>query len=186
MLRVLVPLSLTLVGCQDFFTLHAQAREVCQHSSGQRFVVPSEVRERFAQLPPEMQGQSLEVSKTFEFDISAKLPPEVKSMVDAHFALSSVRLTAVEGSADLGFVEEAHVTLTPTAAGLTPRTFDYEREDPEARQIRWNGEAFDVGAYLEAGSLKYEVSLRGTMPPEDVMVDIDACASVDVAIEPLQ
>lgn len=176
--------ALFLVGCRDdWFFLEAKAVAVCQHLPGQRFQVPADVREQYARLPPAMQ-QGLELERTFDFDVKAELPPEAGAMLEAHFALTSVRLTTVNAADDLGFVDEAHVQLQPQpSSGLAARVFDYVRTEAAPRSIHWSGEAFDVAAYVQSGHLEYTVSLVGSLPPGDVLVDLDACAEVAVKLD---
>lgn len=179
---LLMVAGLVLAGCNPFF-LEAEATSVCQHLSNQHFQVPSDVRAQVALLPPEMQ-RGVAVSRTFDFDVSAQLPPELQEMVDMRFALTSVKITAVEGSTDLGFVDEAHLSLAPAASsGLEARQFDYLRTETAPRIVSWNGDAFDVAAYLESGSLRYVVSLVGTLPTGDVTVDVDACAEAALRLD---
>ncbi|MFO0594049.1 MAG: hypothetical protein U0228_02060 [Myxococcaceae bacterium] len=177
---LLVACVLFVAGCDDPLQVQLQAASVCQHLTGQKFVIPDDVRAQVAMLPPELQ-HGVSVSRTFDFDVKAKLPPELKDLVDSHVALTSIRITAAQGSADLGFVDEAHVTLQPAAGtGLTERQFDYVRTEAAPRTVEWQGDAFDVAAYLESGNLKYLVTLVGTLPAGDVVVDIDACAAASV------
>lgn len=176
--------ALFLVGCSaDPFFLEAKAVAVCQHLPGQRFRVPADVREQYARLPPAMQ-QGLEFERTFDFDVKAELPPETGAMLEAHFALTSVRMTTVNATDDLGFVDEAQLQVQPQASsGLVARVFDYARTEAAPRSIHWSGEAFDVAAYMQSGHLTYTVSLVGSLPPGDVLVDIDACAEVAVKLD---
>jgi hypothetical protein len=182
----LLAAAFLMLGCGSPFFLEAKATAVCQHLPAQRFQVPSELREQLARLPPSA-SQGLALEHTFDFDVSAQLPPEVKDMVQSHFALTSVRLTVVNPGDDLGFVDEAHLQLLPAAAsGLEARKFDYVRAEPTPHTVSWNGQAFDVGAYLESGNLKYSVSLVGSLPPGDIVVDVDACAEASVRVDYLQ
>ena len=48
--------------------------EVCQHLENQRFPIPADLRAQLMQLPPEMR-HGFEVSRAFDFDVAAKLPP---------------------------------------------------------------------------------------------------------------
>jgi hypothetical protein len=176
--------ALVLVGCDNPFFLEAKAAAVCQHLPGQRFQVPAELRAQLARLPADAQ-HSLALERTFDFDVSAQLPPELKDLVQSRLALTSVRLTVVNPADDLGFVDEAHLQLQPSAAsGLEARAFDYTRAEAAPRAISWNGQAFDVAAYLESGNLKYSVSLVGSLPAADeVVVDVDACAEATVRLD---
>lgn len=180
----LLAAALLFVGCSDdLFFLEATAAAVCQHLPGQRFEVPAEVREQYARLPSAMQ-QGIELERTFDFDVKAQLPPETEAMMETHFALTSIRLTTVNAADDLGFIDEAHLQLKPQAAsGLEERVFDYVRTEAAPRSVHWNGEAFDVAEYVQSGNLKYTVSLVGSLPPGDVLVDIDACAEVAVKLD---
>lgn len=173
-----------LASCSaDPFFLEARAAAVCQHLPAQRFQVPSAVREQYAQLPLAMQ-QGVELERTFVFDLRAEVPPETAAMMEAHFALTSIRLTTTNAADDLGFVEEAHLQLEPQAAsGLSARTFDYVRTEAAPRSVSWSGEAFDVAGYVQSGSLAYAVSLVGALPPGDVVVDLEACAEVAVKLD---
>jgi hypothetical protein len=180
----LVVCGLLLVGCaNDPFFLEAKATEVCQHLPNQPFRVPSELREQYARLPPAMQ-QGLQLERTFDFDVSANLPPETAAMLDSRFALTSIRMATVNPDEHLGFIDEARLELHPgERTGLRSRDFEYVRTEAAPRAVSWNGEAFDVAAYLESGSLKYTVYLVGSLPPGDVVVDIDACAQVAVKVD---
>lgn len=175
--------ALLLLGCDDPFFLEAKSAAVCQFLPAQRFHVPAEVREQLALLPPgATQGLSLE--RTFDFDVSAQLPPELADLVNAHVALTSVRMTVVDPAQSLGFVEEAHLHLEPDpASGLEARSFDYTRTEAAPRSVSWNGQAFDVAAYLESGTLRYSVALVGSLPPGDVVVDLEACAAATVRLD---
>ncbi|MDP2272731.1 MAG: hypothetical protein Q8N23_09090 [Archangium sp.] len=180
----LVFAALVFAGCaEDPFFLEAKSVAVCQHLPAQRFQVPGELREQYARLPPAMQ-QGLELQRTFDFDVSSELPSETAAMLESRFALTSISLSVVNREDHLGFIDEAHLQLQPGASsGLEERGFDYVRTEAEPRAIAWNGSAFDVAAYLESGNLKYTVSLVGSLPPGDVLVDIDACAEVKVKLD---
>lgn len=175
--------ALLLVGCDDPFSLEVKAAAVCQYLPAQHFKVPLEVREQLANLPAGA-SQTLELERTFDFDVSAQLPPELRDMVNARIALTSVRMSVSNPADDLGFVEEAHLHLQPDpASGLESRVFDYTRTEAAPRSVSWSGQAFDVAAYLESGNLKYSVSLVGTLPPGDIVVDIEACAEATVTVD---
>lgn len=172
--------AVLLVGCaQDPFFLEARAVEVCQHLPAQRFSVPP----GYSALPAGMQ-LGLELERTFDFEVTAQLPPETAEMLESQFALTSVRLTVVNPEDHLGFVDSARLQLQPeNGSGLEPRVFTYVRKEEAPRAVGWAGEAFDVAKYLESGTLKYTVSLLGSLPPGDVLVDVDACAEVKVKID---
>lgn len=175
-----------LLGCSfDPFVLEARAAAVCQHLPAQRFEVPSSLREQYALLPAGMQ-RGLELERTFLFDVRPELSPEAEAMLEARFALTSVRLTTVNEAEHLGFLEEAHLRLQPPAAsGLEARTFDYVRTEAAPRTISWNGEAFDLADALGSGTLAYSVALVGSLPPGDVVVDLEACAQAAVTLDAL-
>jgi hypothetical protein len=176
-------LLVVLAGCDDPFFVKAKAASVCQHLTNQRFGIPADVRAQLAQLPPELQ-RGYEVSRVFDFDVSAQLPPELSQLLKSRVALTSIKITAPQGAGSLSFVDEAHVTLQPRAeSGLESRQFDYLRTEAEPRQVSWSGEAFDVAAYLESGNLRYLVSLVGTLPEGEVVVDIEACAEAQVTLD---
>ena len=181
----LFPLAVWLLAGCGRPLLEATAT-VCQHLPAQRFTLPAGIVQPYAQLPPELRrGVSLE--HTFDFDVSAQLPPAVKELTQSHVMLTSVRLTAVEPGADLGFIDEGRLQLQPGAAsGLEGRVFDYARVEDAPRIVSWNGEAFDVAAYVEAGHLKYTVIVMiSSPPPGEVRVDLDACAEVSVKLDSL-
>lgn len=185
MLRLpLLAVAMALVGCaEDPFFIEGKASEVCQHLPAQRFGVPREVREAYARLPVAMQQRVL-LERTFDFDVSAELPPETEEMLKAQVSLTAVRLAVVDPSDDLGFIDEAHFQLHPGAgSALEAQTFDYVRSEEAPRTVTWAGQAFDVAAYLASGSLRYTMSLVGSLPPGDVVVDIDACAAVSVKLD---
>ncbi len=53
--------------------------------------------------------------------------------------------------------------------------------------LLWNGRDLrDVAAYLQSGDLQYQVSLTGSLPAGDVVVDVEACAEATVRLEYLQ
>lgn len=183
MLRAVLAASSLLVGCGNPFFLEARAAAVCQHLPAQRFQVPTEYREQLAQLPEELR-QGLSMQRTFDFDVSAQLPRELEEMSSTRFALTSVRITVADPQEDLAFIDEAHLTLeTPAGTQLEARHFDYLRTEAAPRAIGWKGDAFDVAAYLKAGNLKYSVSLQGSLPPGDVVVDVDACAEASISLD---
>lgn len=186
MRHALLASALLLTACGnpfDPFFIEAKAAAVCQRLEGQKFQVPSEVRAAWANLPPQLQ-QGLSLDRTFDFDVNAQLPAELEDMVNMRVALTSVKLTAVNPEANFGFIDEAHLALVPAAtSGLASRSFDYARSEEAPRAISWGGQAFDVAAYLQSGSLKYTVSLMGTMPPADLVVDVEACAEATVRLD---
>lgn len=187
MLRTtLLVAALLLPGCtENPFVLQARAVAVCHHVPAQRFEVPARVREEFARLPEAMQ-HGLALERTFEFDVRAEMPPELAELMETRFALTSIRLTTVNAADDLGFIDEAHLQLEPGASSdLEHRVFDYLRTEPRPRSVVWNGEAFDVARYVDSGTLKYTVSLVGSLPRGDVVVDLDACAEVAVKLNAL-
>jgi hypothetical protein len=174
---VLVAL-LSLTACDQLY-LEATVPSLCQHLDGQRFAVPAEVRAKYALLPPEMQS-GLEVARTFDFDVSLQVPPELQKL-EAHFSLTSVTLTAADEATDFGFVESASVTLeAPAESGLSPHTFSWVRAADAHRQVSWNGDGFDLGPYLKTGTLRYALTMVGRLPDTDVVADVDACASAGV------
>ena len=141
------------------------------------------MREQYALLPQAMQ-HGLEVERTFTFDVKPELPPEAQAMLETHFALTSVRVTTVNPEDHLGFVDSAHVKVLPqSGSGLEPRTFDYVRTEASPRSVSWNGDSFEVGSYLQSGTLAYSVSLVGSLPPGDVLVDLEACAEVAMKLD---
>ncbi len=184
MLRTsLVIASMLLVGCGNPFAVEAQAAALCQHLPAQRFAVPPEARQQFLLLPLEMR-RGMQVEKTFDFDLGAQIPAEMKDTLNMKLSLSTVRLTVTNPSENLGFVDEAHLQLQPTQeSGLEMRQFEYLRNEAAPLSVTWNGEAFDLGTYLDSGNLKYSVALVGAPPENDLVVDIDVCAAAGVQVE---
>lgn len=185
MRRLLLPALcvLSLFGCDDPFQVDVKAASVCQHLENQRFPIPADLRAQLEQLPPELR-HGFEVSRAFDFDVAAKLPPELKQLMESNIKLTSITITAAPGAPDLGFIDEAHVTLQPEAgSSLATRQFDYVQTEAAPRQISWAGDAFDVTAYVEAGNLRYLVSFVGDVPEGDVVVTIDACAEAAVTLD---
>jgi hypothetical protein len=176
-----------LLGCSfDPFVLQARAASVCQRLPAQHFQVPTALREQYARLPQTMQ-HGLEVERTFSFDVKPELPPEVQAILETNFALTSVRVTTVNAEDDLGFVDSAHVRLQPhSGSGLDPRSFDYVRTEAAPRSVSWSGESFELAGYLESGTLTYSVSLVGSLPAGDVVVDLEACAKVAMKLDALE
>ena len=176
-------LFVALAGCDDPFFVEAKAVSVCQHLTHQRFGIPSDVRAQVEALPAGMRA-GLEVSRVFDFDVAAKLPADLQAMLDSRVKLTSITITSSSGEGDLGFVDEAHVTLQPAPeSGLETRQFDYVKSEAAPRRVSWSGEAFDVAAYLESGNLRYLVSLVGAVPEGDIVVDIEACAEAAVTLD---
>lgn len=171
---------LLLAACANPFFIEAKAAALCQHAPAQRFEITPEMRAQFAQLAPTMrQGMGLE--RTFDFDVSAQLPAEFKEMVELRLSLTSVRLTASHQGENLGFVDEAHLQLLPSAEGnLAVRQFDYVRTQEAPVSVTWNGQGLDLASYLHSENhLRYSVSLVGGLPPGDLVVDLDACAEAE-------
>lgn len=177
-------ISVLLSACNPFF-LEARVAAVCHHASDQRLEVPPDVRARGEQAPVDA-AQRLAVSRTFELAVAEKLPSSLQTLADTTLALTSVVVEATGSDEDLGFIDEAHLTITPPAgSGLPRRQFEYRRSEPQPRAVRWDGEAFDVAAYLEAGALRYEVTLVGSLPPRDLAVDVTACAEATLRVDDL-
>lgn len=176
---LLVPLSL--VSCDPFY-LEAKVAAVCQQLPAQRFAVPDELRVQLELVPVEQRRVQLE--RTFDLQLSFQLPEEFNSLLKSRFVLSSVRLTSVEGSAPLSFLDEAHVTvLPPEASGLPPQHFDYVRTEVEPSSISWKVDAFDLSPYLEAEGLQYQVSVAGLLPEQDLVVDVQVCATATLRFD---
>lgn len=183
-MRVPLLVVLVLTGCDQLY-LEAQVPALCQHLDHQSFAIPAELRARYEQLPVEMRT-GLELARTFDFDVKMQVPPELQHL-ESRFALSSVTVTAVDGTPDLGFVEAASVSLQgPDDSSLAPHTFSYQRTEAAPKRVLWRGEDFDLSPYLQTGTLRYAVSMTGTLPEKDVVVDIDACASASVKVNYLQ
>jgi len=180
-MRVPLLAALLLLTACDQLYLEAVVPELCQHLDSQHFVVPPEVRARYAQLPPEL-TKDYELARTFDFDVAVQLPAELQK-VDARFALTYVRITAVAPTKSFGFLSSASITLEPDpASGLAPYTMSYERSEPNPTEILWHGDNYDLGPYLKAGGLKYSLAMVGTLPEDDVVANVDACASAAVRV----
>jgi hypothetical protein len=180
MRRTLLATLLILTGCDQLY-VEAVVPELCQHLDRQQFVVPPEVRARYALLPAEV-TRDLELAKTFDFDVAVQLPAELKS-IDARFALTYVKITAVAPTTDFAFLTSASITLEPGASStLTPYTMSYQRQTAAPKEILWQGDNYDLSAYLKAGDLKYSLSMVGSLPDQDVTADVDACASAAVKV----
>ena len=182
-----VPLLVTamlLSACDQLMVLHAEVPSVCQHLENQTFSIPPAVRARYALFPAEMKS-GVALSHTFDFDVSVKVPTEL-SKLQASFALTSVKLTAKNGG-DLGFVESAQLTLEgPDGSSVAPITISYQRAEPTPTVVAWSGDGLDLEPYLSTGTLRYATNLVGTLPPGDVTVDVDACASAAFSLDYLQ
>jgi hypothetical protein len=170
----------TLTACDQLY-LEAQVPNLCQHLSNQKFAVAPEVRARYEQLPAAMRN-GLEVGRTFDFDVSLAVPVELQNL-QSRFSLTSVTVTAVGTTRDLSFVDSAEVKLEAPAANLPAHTFTYERQtQAPTSSVTWAGDDFDLSAYLNTGTLRYSLSLTGSLPAGDVLVDIDACASAELKL----
>lgn len=176
--------ALLLVGCGgNPFSVEAKVAALCQHLPAQRFEVSPEARAQFALVPPEART-GMEFEKDFIFNVANQTPPELKDLA-ANFALTSVKLTAVEDGEHLGYFGEAHLRLHPGAnSAVAQRQFDYVRTEAAPKTVTWNGDAVDIGTYIDAdGNLSYSVGLVGDLPPNDLVVDIDACAEATVKFD---
>jgi hypothetical protein len=169
-------------GCGGpLLQLEVGASSVCQHLTKQAIVVPPGLRDRYAALPPT--AQTIELAKTFDFDVSMRLPDELKNSTGS-LTLDSVTVTAADEVTRFDFLQSAGVTLVaPANSGLAPYTLAWQRGADEVKQISWRGNAFEVGPFLRAGSLTYAVSMVGTLPATDLLVDVDACASASVTVK---
>lgn len=180
----LLAAALALSACDQVY-LEAEVPNLCQKLAGQTFVIPPELRARYALLPPAL-AQGIEVGKSFDFDLAVQVPPELQQL-ESRFTLTSVRITAVAPSTDFGFLQSASVTLeAPSDATLPPHTIDYQRATPRPTEVLWQGQDFDLGPYLRSGSLRYTVSMVGTLPETDVGADIEVCASAAVRLNYLK
>lgn len=181
-MRRLLAAALLLTASCDPFYLEADVVDLCQRLPGQRFEVPSEVRAQLEQLDPEARRLSLE--RTFVYDLRLEFPAELQPLMSTRFMLTSVRVTAVEGSAPLRFVDQARLTLLPgEASGLEPQVLEFTRVDPDPQAISWSFAPFDLSQYLRLDTLAYEVLLEGTLPTDPVVVDVELCASARVRLE---
>ncbi len=181
-MRLLLPAALLLTASCDPFYLEADVVDLCQRLPGQRFEVPPEVRARLEQLDPEARRLSLE--HTFAYDLKLEFPAELERIVRTRFMLTSVRVTAVEGSAPLRFVDQARLTLLPDeASGLEPQVLEFTRVDPDPKTLTWSFAPFDLSRYLRLDTLAYEVLLEGTLPTDPVVVDVELCASARVRLD---
>lgn len=171
---------LVMTGCDQLF-IEAAVPELCQHLDRQQFVIPPEVRAQYAALPPEI-AQDYELAKSFDFDVALELPSELRNL-DARFALTYVKITAVAPTTDFGFLTSASITLEPSStSGLEPYTVSYERLTAAPTEILWQGDNHDLSAYLKAGGLKYSLALVGSLPDDDITADVDACVSAAIRL----
>lgn len=176
-------LCVPLFSCDQLMALDATVPSLCQHLDGQTFSIPPAVRARYALFPDEMKS-GIALSRTFDFDVSVQVPPEL-SKLEASFKLTSVKLTATQG--DFGFVDSAQLTLEgPNGSTLAPETISYTRSEVAPKVVEWNGDGRDLAPYLATGTLRYAVTMVGSLPPGDVVTNIDACASAAFSFKYLQ
>jgi hypothetical protein len=170
--------SLLLSGC-DLIGLQAQASSVCQHLSKQSIQVPPGIRERWASMPPD---SKVALDKTFDFAVNVQLPAELRS-ADPTLTLQSVTVTAADAVTRFDFLDAASITLLSSDAAVAPVTIDWKRDPAQVTQVQWNGQGFEIGPFLKAGSLTYQMSMVGSLPATDLLVDVDACASASVTFK---
>jgi hypothetical protein len=177
-LRTLLPAALLFCGC-DLIGVQAQATSVCQHLANQSIQVPPGIRERWASMPPNSQ---VSLDKTFDFAVDVKLPPELQG-ADPTLSLQSVTVTAADTVTRFDFIDSASITLLSSDAAVAPVKIDWTRDPSQVTQVKWNGQGFEIGPFLKAGSLTYSMSMVGTLPPTDLLVDVDACASASITLK---
>ncbi len=161
-------------GCGDSLYLEGGVSQLCQRLSGQRFVVP--------RLPAELVGVALPapvtVQRTFDFDITAQLPPSLQN-TEIAIALDTMTLTPGQGL-DLSFIDGAQVTLEPPPASTLPKQV-VVRQLGTPSALSFDGQDLELYPYLRDGVLSYTVALTASaMPPADVSANISACANVSM------
>ncbi len=165
-------------GC-DLIGLEAQASLVCQHLTNQAITVPPGIRQRWASMPPD---SKVSLDKTFDFAVNVQLPPELRS-ADPTLTLQSVTVSAADAVTRFDFLDSASITLLSSNAAVAPVTIDWQRDPSQVTQVQWNGKGFEIGPFLEAGSLTYQLSMVGTLPATDLLVNVDACASASISLK---
>jgi hypothetical protein len=165
-------------------SVQAEIPSICQHLENQTFSIPPAVRARYQLFPAEMQS-GVALSHTFDFDVTVQVPAEL-SKLQASFLLTSVKLTAIN-DADFGFVDSAQLTLEgPDGSALAPTVISYEKTEAVPKVVTWKGAGLDLAPYLQSGSLRYAVTMVGGLPPTDLVVNVDACASAAFSLDYLK
>lgn len=159
-------------GCGQLY-VDAEVRQLCQRLPHQVF-----------QVPQPLPGGAREISlaKDFAFDLSVQVPEAQR--LDHRLRFSSFTITASGTTPDLGFVDAASVTLaSPPGSSLKPLHFEYARTQAAPTNIAVAQAGLELGPYLTAGALTYAVTLDGRVPEQDVTVDIEACAALQLHVD---
>ncbi len=157
-------------GCNQLF-VEAHVSALCEHLPAQTFRLPANA----------VIATTASMEKTFSFDISVQVPPQLSS-AELNVALSNVTLTAVGATTDFGFVHKAKVTLLPPPGSTLSAhpVVDFEKVGATPKALHFAGDDFDLAPYLTASVMSYSVEFEGRMPPGDVTADVDACAAVSM------
>lgn len=151
------------------FVLTATAETFCHRLPAQRFVVPDGVP----------MAQPVEISRTFDFDVSNA---PAAAGLSTQLTLEHVKLARADGTLD--FLSHAAVTLQPPAASsLSAPSLAVNRIPQGASAVSVAGKDVDIAPYLVGGLLRYAVALGGTLPARTVTLDVEACASVTASLD---
>lgn len=162
-------------GCGDSLYLEGGVSQLCQRLSGQHFVVP---RLPVALVVGTALPSPVTVQRTFDFDITAQLPPALQN-TEIAIALDTMTLTPGQGL-DLSFIDGAQVTLEPPPASTLPKQV-VVRQVGTTNALSFDGQDLEVYPYLKDGVLSYTVALTASaMPPAEVSANISACANVSM------
>jgi hypothetical protein len=84
-------------------------------------------------------------------------------------------------------VDSAQLTLEgPDGSSLAPTVISYEKAEAAPKVVNWQGGGLDLAPYLSTGTLRYAVTMVGSLPPSDLVVNVDACASAAFSLDYLK
>jgi hypothetical protein len=134
---------------------------------------------------PGITDVSQTLSATFDhpsdFELPSELNPELRPI--------SASVSGNGDMRDLSFLEGLTVTLSSRAPGAPPaRTLAYYERSPRGNvgrvvELQTNVES-DVMSYWDTDQAYYDVTLWGTLPPEDWAIDVTFAFSGKISVSP--
>lgn len=136
---------------------------------------------------PPVDGEPFEISVGDSFMISGVDLIERLNELDAEAIaqLHGITLHAVEGAGDMSFVSEAFARIEPMGADSDLAPIDLGCRSGACRAVGAQLElapatVTDMLRYAQAEMLSVEFGLTGTLPQEDLMLDVDVCMMAHV------
>jgi hypothetical protein len=166
-----VALAFASAGCGPVFFVEVTQKNVCIARLGQS--IPA---------VPLSSGQPVEWSGALELG---------SDLQDANEKGASGEVHILSVSIDGGATDLSGITVTSFRiaddAGVETEILEYRPAQPvpvpTTRIVATGGDAQDVFAYLDSGTLRYTVELAGTLPPVSWTADVEICMSFTLMVD---